>query len=191
MVRAKKAGRRAERHLIDFIKQAWHIVEPKTKFVDGWHLHAICEHLEAVSAGQIQNLLINIPPRHMKSLAVSVFFPAWEWIQNPHLKYLCSSYAEVLSKRDSVRCRSVIQSPWYKARWGDVVQISSDQNEKMRFENTEKGFICATSTMGIGTGEGGDTTEVNITAAKELKEALGADRIAELNKLLSTKTDTN
>lgn len=146
----------AEKSLIEFIKHGWYIVEPKTPFIDGWHLHAICEHLEAVSAGQIQNLLVNVPPMHMKSLAVSVFFPAWEWTQNPHLRYLCTSYAESLSKRDSVKCRNIIQSLWYQARWGSIVQISSDQNEKMRFENTEKGYRSATSTMGIGTGESCD-----------------------------------
>ena len=146
----------AEMSLIEFAKQAWHVVEPKTPFIDGWHLHAICEHLEAVSAGQIKNLLINIPPRFMKSLAVCVFFPAWEWIQNPSLRYLISSYAEQLSKRDSVKTRRLVQSLWYQARWGDRFQISSDQNEKMRFENDKSGYRIATSVNGMGTGEGGD-----------------------------------
>jgi hypothetical protein len=62
---------------------AWHVLEPTTPFVPGWHLDAICEHLEAVNAGQIRNLLINMPPRHMKSLAVSVFWPVWTWLKRP------------------------------------------------------------------------------------------------------------
>jgi hypothetical protein len=57
------------------------IVEPGTQYVHGWHIDAICEHLEAVSLGQIFNLLINMPPRHMKSLLVSVFWPTWQWIR--------------------------------------------------------------------------------------------------------------
>ena len=55
-------------------------MEPSTPFVPGFHIDAIIEHLEAVTRGQIRNLLINVPPRHMKSLLVSVFWPAWEWI---------------------------------------------------------------------------------------------------------------
>ncbi|MEO8683011.1 MAG: hypothetical protein ABI665_28455, partial [Vicinamibacterales bacterium] len=60
--------------LSEYVRQAWHVVEPATPFVPGWHLDAICEHLEAVSRGEIRNLLINIPPRHAKSLIVSVFW---------------------------------------------------------------------------------------------------------------------
>jgi hypothetical protein len=61
----------AARSLREFVRQAWPIVEPSTPFVPGWHIDAIIEHLEAVSRGQIRNLLINVPPRHMKSLLVS------------------------------------------------------------------------------------------------------------------------
>ena len=89
----------AGRSLREFVRQAWPIVEPSTPFVPGWHIDAIIEHLEAVTAGQIRNLLINVPPRHMKSLLVSVFWPAWEWIRFPerrwHLLYrFRSGYAQ-------------------------------------------------------------------------------------------------
>lgn len=62
-----------------FIADAWHVVEPATPYVHGWHLDAIAEHLEAVTRGEIRNLIINIPPRHMKSLSVCVFWSCWEW----------------------------------------------------------------------------------------------------------------
>src|SRR3954468_17064827 len=81
----------ATRHLRDFIAQAWGVVEPATEFVAGWHLDAICDHLEAVTRGHIRNLLINIPPRHMKSLAVAVFWPVWEWLTWPERRWLFSS----------------------------------------------------------------------------------------------------
>ncbi len=100
------------------MRQAWHVIEPSTPFVPGWHIDAIIDHLEAVTRGQIRNLLINVPPRHMKSLLVSVFWPAWEWIRWPERRWLYSSYAATLSIRDSVKCRRLIESPWYRARWG-------------------------------------------------------------------------
>ena len=71
-LKLEKEKRAAERSLHEFTKQAWHVIEPGTEFVDGWHLQAISEHLEAVTAGDIRNLLINIPPRHMKSIQAAV-----------------------------------------------------------------------------------------------------------------------
>ncbi len=64
---------------------------------------AIIEHLEAVTYGQIRNLLINVPPRHMKSLLVSVFWPAWEWIPPPNLP----ACAGVNSVYHAPRCSAV------------------------------------------------------------------------------------
>src|SRR3954454_6064975 len=118
----------ARRSLPQFIRQAWHVVEPATPFVPGWHLDVIAEHLEAVTAGEIPSLLINIPPRHMKSLSVAVFWPAWEWATWPERRWLFSSYALSLSIRDNVKMRRLIESPWYRERWGHVFTLTSDQN---------------------------------------------------------------
>jgi predicted phage terminase large subunit-like protein len=144
------------RRLRDFVLQAWAVLEPSTPFVHGWHIDAIIEHLEAVTNGQIRNLLINVPPRHMKSLLVSVFWPAWEWIRWPERRWLYSSYAASLSIRDSIKCRRLIESPWYEARWGDRFALTSDQNTKGRFDNDRSGYRLATSVGGAVTGEGGD-----------------------------------
>jgi hypothetical protein len=77
---------RYERSLLDFIGGFWRCIEPKG-FQSNWHIEAICDHLEAVASRQIKHgLLINIPPRHMKSLGANVFFPAWIWAQNPNPK---------------------------------------------------------------------------------------------------------
>src|SRR4030095_3616130 len=65
--------------LIHFVRYFWHILEPKTRFVEGWPLEAICEHLEAVTFGEITKLLMNVPPGFMKSLLTDVLWPAWEW----------------------------------------------------------------------------------------------------------------
>ncbi|SRR6266571_1467446 len=79
--------------LYDFLKDAWKVLEPGVPFTDGWHLEAICEHLEAVSNGQIKRLIINIPPRHSKSTLVSVIWPVWQWLKAPSTQFLCASYA--------------------------------------------------------------------------------------------------
>jgi len=146
----------ATRSLSEFVRQAWQVVEPSTPFVPGFHIDAIIDHLEAVTRGEIRNLLINVPPRHMKGLLVSVFFPAWEWIRWPERRWLYSSYAATLSIRDSVKCRRLIESPWYQARWGHVFALTGDQNAKSRFDNNRSGYRLSTSVGGSVTGEGGD-----------------------------------
>ena len=147
---------RAVRSLREFVRQAWIIVEPSTPFVPGFHIDIIIEHLEAVTRGQIRNLLINVPPRHMKSLLVSVFWPAWEWIAHPERRWLYSSYAASLSIRDSVKFRRLIESSWYQSRWGHRFDLASDQNTKVRVDNSRSGYRIATSVGGSATGEGGD-----------------------------------
>ena len=149
-------ARLCEGHLFDFVEEAWQVVEPGTRFVSSWHVKAICEHLEACTRGEISRLVINIPPRCMKSLLVSVFWPAWVWITQPQSRWLFASYAQQLSLRDSLLCRDVLQSPWYQKNWGDRFRLREDQNQKYRFNNNQKGFRLATSIGGLGTGEGGD-----------------------------------
>ncbi len=139
-----------------FVEAAWPIVVPAEPFQANWHIDAICEHLEAVAALQIKNLLINVPPRFGKSTIVSVLFPAWLWARTPTLRLLYSSYAQSLSTRDALATRRLIESPWYQAQWGAVYRITTDQNEKTRFENDQRGYRLATSVGGANTGEGGD-----------------------------------
>ena len=146
----------AELYFDHFVMQAWHVVEPSTLFVNNWHIGALCEHLEAILYGQISRLIINIPPRHMKSLLCSVFFPAWVWTRFPHIRFLYTSYAEALSIRDSVKTRRIIMSNWYQARWGDMFTLMEDQNQKTKFENDKTGHRMATSIGGSNTGEGGN-----------------------------------
>lgn len=142
--------------LREFIRDAWHVVEPATVYVHGWHVDAIAEHLEAVTRGDLRQLIINIPPRHAKSLLVAVFWPTWAWTREPSSRWLYASYAESLSVRDSLKCRRVIQSPWYQGRWGSLYSLVGDQNVKGRFENTATGYRIASSVGGSITGEGGD-----------------------------------
>lgn len=135
-------------------------MEPVRPFIDNWHVRVICAHLEAVSRGKISRLLINMPPRMMKSLLVSVFWPTWEWTWNPGSRWLYSSYSASLAIRDSLKCRRIIQSPWYRQNWPHV-KIVSDQNVKAKFENSDTGGRTCTSVDGSATGEGGDRVVVD------------------------------
>lgn len=152
----------AESSLADFIELGWRYIDPAT-YIPNWHITAIAEHLEAVAAGDIRRLIINIPPRHMKSLSVNVAFPAWVWAQKrrsaltgPQVGFLSTSYAQHLSIRDNVKCRRLMESPWYQRLWGDRFELTGDQNTKIRFENNAGGYRIASSVEGTATGDGGD-----------------------------------
>jgi len=144
------------RSLQEFTKSCWPTIEPASKFVDNWHIDAISDHLQAVVEGDIKRLIINIPPRHMKSISVAVALPAWTWTVQPAKKFLFASYASSLSIRDSVKCRRLVESPWYKEHFGEMFKLTGDQNQKQRFENDKTGQRIATSVDGALTGEGGD-----------------------------------
>lgn len=147
---------KARRSFALFVKEAWHVIEPSTPFVPGWHIDAICEHLTAVSSGQILRLLVNMPPRHAKSSIINVLWPTWTWLNNPSLRFLCGSYALNLATRDNLKCRRIIKSPWFQARYGHLFILTKDQDAKMKFENDKGGYRMVTSVGSSTTGEGGD-----------------------------------
>ena len=161
---------KARRRLHDFVEQAWHVLEPETPFVDGMHVRAICDHLQAVTEGRIGNLIINVPPGHAKSLLTAVFWPAWVWTDHPETRWLFSSYREPLATRDSVKCRRLIESDWYQERWGTRYQLCGDQNQKNRFENTATGYRVVVP-MFTGTGERGDYVVVDDPHSVEQAES--------------------
>jgi predicted phage terminase large subunit-like protein len=99
----------------------------------------MAEHLEAVTSGQIKRLLINVPPGSMKSMMVSVFWPAWEWgpMGLASMRYISSSYSEQYAMRDSRRMRDLVLSEWYRVRWGGDVVLS--RVGERSFSNTRQG----------------------------------------------------
>lgn len=146
----------AQGKLSNFIAQAWHVIEPETEYKPNWHIDATCAHLEAARRREIRNLLITMPPRLMKSLTVSVFFPAWDLIHSPGDRFLYASYSQELATEHSVATRRVIESDWYQARWGHKVRIARGSNLKTRFETTKYGVRASTSVNGTVTGRGAD-----------------------------------
>jgi len=146
----------AEESLYEFVKLMWHVVEPVTPFVEGWHIKAICQHLEAVTRGEIKRLLVNISPGSMKSLIINVFYPAWEWGPKnmAHLRYVSASYNDKLPLRDNGRFKAIITSPLYRRLWGDRVQPTSTSEANLR--NSATGWKVTTSIGGMGTGIRGD-----------------------------------
>lgn len=139
----------------EFVKMAWPVLEPASELKWGWSLDAICEHLEAVSSGEIKRLLMNVPPGCMKSLLTGVLWPAWEWGPKglPGKRYLGTAHKQDLAVRDNLKARRLIQSGWYQERW--PIKLTGDQNAKTKFENDYTGFREAMAFTSM-TGSRGD-----------------------------------
>lgn len=148
---------RCERNLIDFISYAWPIVDPATPFLRGYPVEAICDHLQAVSDGYIQRLLINVSPGSTKSTCLYMW-TAWEWgpLNRPFYRYICASYAAHLSERDNIRCRHVVSHDRFRRLWGDRFDPDLASQGKQKFANNKTGWRLATSVGGISIGERGD-----------------------------------
>jgi hypothetical protein len=137
-----------------FLKAVWPTLEPKKEFVDGWHIKAICDHLEAACRGQIKELVISVPPRHLKSTLTCVVMPTWLWTWMPEARLLTTSYGLNLALRDASRSRRILTSPWFVERFPET-QIVASQRAKGRYETTLGGWRASGSVSGLGTGEGG------------------------------------
>jgi len=165
--------------LVNFVEQAWHVIEPAEEYKHNWHIDVICEHLEAVTRGEIKNLLINVPPGTMKSILVSVMWPAWEWTQNPALRYFGASYDESLSIRDAMKCRDIITSEWYQRLWPSIA-IRKDINQKLHYALTAGGFRMSSSVGGRGTGHHPDRKIIDDPHNVKKAES-DAERVQALN----------
>lgn len=155
--------------LYGFIQEFWHVLEPARPFKGGWALRAMCDHLEAVTRGEILRLLITVPPGMMKSLLL-VFWTAWEWGPKamPHLQVLATSYSQANVLRDNLKLRRLVESPNYRALW--PLDLRADQNAKGKFENTENGFSEARPFSSM-TGGRGDRVKVDDPLSTETAES--------------------
>lgn len=166
----------------EFVRRAWPQVEP-APLVWGWHLDAVCEHLEAVTRREVRKLVINLPPGNSKSTVVSVLWPAWEWALDPARKWICASFDETLVLRDAGRCRTLVDGDWFRARWPKV-EIPSDRTastSKKAFYTTAGGFRYSTTPRGGVTGHHAHTHVIDdpidprgaaLTSGAELDEVL-------------------
>lgn len=141
--------------LSSFIQKSFRTVNPGTAYLHNWHIDLIAEYLTACNSGEIKRLIINMPPRYMKSLCVSVAWPAWLIGNDPSRRIIAASYSHALALKHSTDCRLLIKSRWYKKIF-PWVEFASDQDEKGKFVTTQRGMRLATSVGGTLTGEGGN-----------------------------------
>lgn len=149
------------------MEAAWPSIDP-SEYKRCWAVDGLCEHLEAVTKGQIRRLLVNMPPRTGKTTVTSICWPAWAWARReitywsgPQVRFLFGSYGQKLSLENSNKTRRLIGSPWYQERWRSAVQIRDDQNSKEQFDLVAGGSRSAVSVGSSLLGLGGDILGVD------------------------------
>ncbi len=138
-----------------FTELCFRTVNPGTPYMPNWHMRLISEYLLAAERGDIKRLIINLPPRHLKSLSVNVAWPAWLLGHNPSRRIISASYSQALAGKHSLDTRLIMRSGWYKRTFPHT-RITEGQNEKEKYVTTKRGFRLATSVGGTLTGEGGN-----------------------------------
>ncbi len=141
--------------LLSFIVKSFNTVNSGYSYINNWHIEAVAEYLCAVRRGEIKRLIINMPPRSLKSLCVSIAFPAWLMGHDPSKRVIIASYSRDISLRHATDARMIMSSNWYSHVF-PTFAFKHDQNEKSRFATTRNGFYLATSIGGALTGDGGD-----------------------------------
>ena len=129
-------------------------LNPQAAFAPNWHHEVIAAKLAAVQQGRIRRLIINLPPRHLKSLMASVAFPAWCLGHDPSAQILCVSYGQDLAEKFARDCRSIMMSPWYRRIF--ATRLAAQRSAVREFVTTRQGYRLATSTGGVLTGRGAD-----------------------------------
>ncbi len=102
----------------EYVELAWPLVEPSQPFVGGWHIDAMCDVLEACKRQEILRLIMNVPPGVGKSMIGSVLFPTWVWTDWAGAKLITASHGEDLAKSFALRSRGLMESLWWRSRWG-------------------------------------------------------------------------
>jgi predicted phage terminase large subunit-like protein len=137
-----------------FVRKVFSALAPGQTFVRSWHLEAIAYQLERLRRGEIRRLIINMPPRSLKSISASVAFPAFVLGHDPTRRIICVSYAGDLAKKHANDFRAVAEARWYQDLFPGM-RIGQKDSES-EIELTARGFRLATSVGGTLTGRGGD-----------------------------------
>jgi len=176
--------------LASFTAKAFQTVDPGTRYRDNWHIGLVAEHLAACARGEITRLVINMPPRHLKSLCVSVAWPAWLLGHDPGKRIMAASYSRALAVKHALDCRLILGAPWYRRIFPGVA-LAADQNEKHKIQTTARGHRIATSVGGTATGEGADVLIVDDphNPRQAMSETLREKALDWFDQTFSTRLD--
>src|SRR5581483_2730328 len=140
--------------LYTFIERSFRELNPESEFLPNWHIELIAQELEKCRQGETRRLIINVPPRSLKSHCACVAFPAWLLGHCPSTKIMAVSYGQDLAEKHALDCRAVIMSDWYQRAF--TTRLTSTRPAVSDFRTTQNGFRLSVSVGGPLTGRGAD-----------------------------------
>lgn len=183
----REAADRARRSLAEFVRQAWrHVLNPGRPLEWGWYLDAICLHLEAVKRRdpRVRRLLLTQPPNTLKSTLTMVCFPAWSWVDEPQLRFLCAASDGPLATRDALAHRDLVESDWYRSSFRPAWDLKVDQDQKTWFANTAGGHRISYSANARVIGRKGDILLCDdLNDAKKVHSQVERDSVSQWHDL--------
>jgi predicted phage terminase large subunit-like protein len=141
--------------LMSFIERSFYELNPQTRFSRSPHIEVMASRLEACRENRLRRLIVNQPPRSLKSLAVTVAFPAWVLGHNPAMQIICASYGQELADKHARDCRRLMSSAFYQRLFPNT-RLSTEKQSVNEFMTTAQGFRMSTSVGGVLTGRGAD-----------------------------------
>jgi predicted phage terminase large subunit-like protein len=167
-----------------FVKKVWIVLQPNRPLIWSWHYDYLCEQLTLVKQRRLLRLIVNIPPRTLKSTLITIAYPVWVWITEPEHNFMAVSYNLDLSTEHSVMRRKLIQSEWFQRLWGDRFKLSGDRNQVGQFMNDRGGQMIATSVGATAWGRGCDTAILDDPISAE--QALSVTERTTANNWIAT-----
>ena len=143
------------RDMVSFTQKVFATVSPGDEYQPNWHIDAIALRLQQCLDGEIKRLIITVPPRSLKSICVSVAFPAWVLGHDPTRRIICASYSGELARKHALDFRAVMKAPWYKGTFPGT-RLDPNKDTELEVMTTRRGFRLATSVYGTLTGRGGN-----------------------------------
>ena len=175
---------------VAFVGKTFGTLNPGRKLLHNWHHQAISHALMEVMEGRCQRLIINIPPRYMKSIMASVAFPAFVLGHDPTKRIICASYAQDLAAKHSRDCRGIMETDWYRRLFPGAALNPSHKAES-DFATIKRGGRYSTSVGGVMTGLGGDIVIIDdpIKPTEAMSEKARQGAIEWFNNTVSTRLD--
>jgi hypothetical protein len=164
------------RDFMSFIERSFYELNPQRQLLYSPHLEVIATKLEACRQGKIKRLIINLPPRHLKSHSASIALPAYFLGHNPAGHVICASYGQDLADKLARDSRTVMMSPWYQQLFPTRL---SDRVAVHDFATTAHGTRLSTSVGGVLTGRGADLIVIDDPLKPD--EALSESRRKSVN----------
>lgn len=161
-----------------FVDGSFYELNPQTQYLPNWHVDVIAAALEECRVGKLRRLIINLPPRSLKSHISSVSYSAYLLGHNPSAQIICASYAQPLADHLAGQCRTLMQSEWYKEVFG--TRLDPRKTALNDFATTAGGFRLATSVGGVLTGRGADCIVIDDPSKPD--EAMSDTQRARVNE---------